>query len=88
MPITVYYQDEDDLKKKLAESIRVLYYLRKNTKVWSRVFGFESKKNKEIWEEKADLFLDGLMKEHRLNAKEKIKIEQQCQENEEESPKD
>ena len=73
--MNVYYDDEEDLKAKLAEAVYLLYYLRKHTKIWGDVFGFPAKKQKQIWEDKSDDFLKRLMKESKeLYANEKINI--------------
>jgi hypothetical protein len=73
--MNIYVNDDEDTRQKLAEAIFLLYRLRKSTKRWIDVFGYEAKKEKQKWEDQSDEFLNRLMRESKeRDAKEKIKV--------------
>lgn len=73
--MNIYVEDEEDMKKMLAEAVYLLYRVRRSTKVWSEVFGCEPKRIKKEWEDKADEFISKLMKkEKEIKNSEYLKI--------------
>jgi hypothetical protein len=73
--MNVYYDNEEDLKAKLAEAVYLLYRLRKSTKIWQEVYGAETKNEKKRVEEMSDAFLGRLIREDReLEKREKVTV--------------
>jgi len=50
--------NEEALKKELKELAYILTGLREYTKIWSQEYGSASLRNKKVWEQKADEWIE------------------------------
>jgi hypothetical protein len=61
-PLKIKIDSEEELMDTLREAVTILNNLRARTKIWADVYGSTAKYNKEVWEDRADKFLEKLSK--------------------------